>query len=168
MAVNINTLIGGNITVTIGGSTPTGHSDTRVTYTTASGHTDWSGEIVGELTQESIPNVYDIETLDIGTGVTSIGEFGFLDMVYDLKTIIFPNTLVSIGKGAFNKDDGITSITIPDSVTSIGVQAFYGCISLTSVTITANGGNALDVKQMVIDAIDDTSISDNITWNMPS
>ena len=76
--------------------------------------------------------------------------------------------MVSIGKGAFNKDDGITSITIPDSVTSIGVQAFYGCISLTSVTITANGGNALDVKQMVIDAIDDTSISDNITWNMPS
>jgi hypothetical protein len=43
----------------------------------------------------------------------------------------------AIGTGAFEKK-GITSITIPNSVTSIGDGAFYGCRSLTSVTIPSN------------------------------
>lgn len=87
-----------------------------------------------------------------------------------LKTITqidIGNTVTSIGSSAFDTS-GLTSVTIPDSVTSIGSGAFIECRSLTSVTITANGGNAENVKQMIIDAIDDTSISDNITWNMPS
>ena len=36
---------------------------------------------------------------------------------------------------AFNKCDGLTSITIPNSVTSIGKDAFYGCTGLTEITL---------------------------------
>ena len=49
-----------------------------------------------------------------------------------MKTII-PNSVTSIGEGAFS-GCSLTSLTIPNSVTSIGDFAFFGC-SLTSLTI---------------------------------
>jgi hypothetical protein len=74
------------------------------------------------------------------------------------------NTVTSIGDYAFAACYSLTSVTIPDTVTSIGEDAFGGSIGLTSVTITANGGNANNVKQMMISA----GVSSDITWNMPS
>ena len=46
-----------------------------------------------------------------------------------------PNSVTSIGKGAFSNCKSLTSVTIPGSVTRIGVGAFASCTSLTSVTI---------------------------------
>ena len=51
-----------------------------------------------------------------------------------INTII-PNSVTSIGFGAFYGCNGLTSIIIPNSVTSIGNYAFYGCTGLTSLTI---------------------------------
>lgn len=48
---------------------------------------------------------------------------------------IVPNTVVTIGEGAFYGCDLMTSVTIPNSVTTIGPKAFYGCSSLASVII---------------------------------
>ena len=52
-----------------------------------------------------------------------------------LSSYTIPDSVTSIGSGAFNWCTSLTSVTIPDSVTSIGKSAFYGCKSLTSVTI---------------------------------
>jgi len=52
-----------------------------------------------------------------------------------LTSIIIPNSVTSIGNGAFFKCSGLTSVTIPNSVTSIGDDAFAYCTGLTSVTI---------------------------------
>ena len=93
--LHVDKLVGGNIVITTGGSTPSGHTDTRVTYTSESGLPDWSGEIEGILTDNSIPNRYNIETIDIGTLVTSIGSY------------------------AFNGCSGLTSVTIGNGVTRI-------------------------------------------------
>ena len=49
-------------------------------------------------------------------------------------------------------------------MTSIGDGTFYECSNLTTVTIIANGGNAANVKQMMINA----GVAEGITWNMPS
>ena len=51
------------------------------------------------------------------------------------SVVVIPNSVTSIGMGAFSCCTGLTSITIPDSVTSIDNEAFYGCTGLTSVTI---------------------------------
>ena len=56
-------------------------------------------------------------------------------LIAGCKNTVIPNTVVSIGNGAFYGCSGLTSITIPNSVTSIGNLAFYGCSGLTSISI---------------------------------
>ena len=51
-----------------------------------------------------------------------------------------PDSVTSIGYGAFYGCTGLTSITIPDSVTSIGSNAFEYCTGLTSINV-ASGNN---------------------------
>ena len=46
-----------------------------------------------------------------------------------------PNSVTTIGEGAFDDCTGLTSINIPNSVTTIGDEAFYGCSGLTSIDI---------------------------------
>jgi hypothetical protein len=48
-----------------------------------------------------------------------------------------PNTLTSIGNGAFSGCSGLTSVTIGEGVTSIGNGAFSGCSGLSSVIFGA-------------------------------
>ena len=55
-------------------------------------------------------------------------------LIVGCKGTIIPNSVTSIGYGAF-QGSGLTSITIPNSVTSIGDQSFFACSSLTSITI---------------------------------
>ena len=54
----------------------------------------------------------------------------------EIKDLVIPNSVTSIGDYAFYNCSGLTSITIPNSVTSIGEYAFQYCSSLTSVYIT--------------------------------
>ena len=53
----------------------------------------------------------------------------------EVKDLVIPNSVESIGEAAFYYCSGLTSVTIGNSVTSIGDDAFYFCTGLTSVTI---------------------------------
>ena len=65
--------------------------------------------------------------------LTSIGNYAFKTCTA-LKTITIPNSVTSIGTGAF-ESTGLITITIPNSVTSIPTYAFWTCTALTSITI---------------------------------
>ena len=70
----------------------------------------------------------------IPNSVTSIGD-GAFGGCSGLISIEIPNSVTSIGHNAFTLCSGLTSIEIPNSVTSIGYNAFTSCSGLTSVTI---------------------------------
>ena len=63
----------------------------------------------------------------IPNSVTTIGE-GAFSGCKSLTNINIPNSVTTIGKGAFSHCDSLTSINIPNSVTTIGEGAFADCI----------------------------------------
>ena len=65
--------------------------------------------------------------------VTSIGKEAFKGK--DIIKITIPNSVTSIGNGAFYTCTNLASVSIPTSVTSIKNSAFEGCSSLASVSI---------------------------------
>ena len=55
----------------------------------------------------------------------------------EVKDLIIPNSVTSIGGSTFYGCSGLTSVTIPNSVTSIGTYAFSGCSDLSKVTLNS-------------------------------
>ena len=56
-------------------------------------------------------------------------------LVNGCKKTLIPNSVTSLGDGAFAGQSELTSITIPNSVTNIEFAAFSGCTKLSSITI---------------------------------
>ena len=89
---------------------------------------------------ENAHNLYingeEVKALVIPNSVTSIGDYAFSGCS-GLTDVTIPNSVTSIGKNAFYDCSGLTEVTIPNSVTSIGDYAFYGCKGLTQVICKA-------------------------------
>ena len=87
----------------------------------------------------------EIKDMVIPNSVTSIGSYAFSGCS-GLTSITIPNSVTSIDRRAFSYCSGLTSITIGSSVTCIDEGAFSGCSSLSSITIgssvTSIGGTA--------------------------
>ncbi len=81
----------------------------------------------------------NILKVEIPETVTSIGMISFGDpnrgSFQKLEEIIIPDSVVSIGYGAFWNCINLNSITIPNSLTSIDMYTFAGCTNITDITI---------------------------------
>jgi hypothetical protein len=77
--------------------------------------------------------------------------------------VIIPDSVTSIGIGAFQYCTSLTDITIPDSVITIGGSLLAGCTSLASVTIgnsvTSIGDQAFERTSLASVIIPDSVIS---------
>ena len=88
-----------------------------------------------EYIPEQLCNCLDkLTSVTIPNSVTSIGGGAFANCT-SLTSVTIPNSVTSIGNFAFSGCTSLTSLTIPNSVTSIGRWVFGNCSSLTSITI---------------------------------
>ncbi len=79
-------------------------------------------------------NGIEIKDLVIPNSITSIGENAFTGGG-GFTSVSIPNSVTSIGFSAFRDCTGLTRVVIPNSVTTIGTIAFYNCNGLTNITI---------------------------------
>lgn len=132
----------------------------------------------GEKYSGDIAIPSSLEHNGVSYSVTAIGENAF-NNCRDLHSVSIPNTVVSIGYGAFcgseklvsvNIPEGVTTIenftfkdcsslqtiSIPNSVTSIGEGAFYGCSGMSSLNI---GIGLIRVKTRAFGSCNITSLN---------
>ncbi len=76
---------------------------------------------------------YRITEIIIENGITSIGNYAFIDYG-KVKKVTIPDSVTRIGECAFMSCYSLTSITIPEKVKTIGRQAF-SYTHLTKITI---------------------------------
>ncbi len=76
-----------------------------------------------------------VESIVFEDGVTMVTDKMFYKGCANTTEISFPNSLVSIGEGAFYGCHVLDKICLPDSVMSIGDEAFCHCSSVKSVIL---------------------------------
>ena len=103
----------------------------------AEGYTDLVSRYIG-ISAPIINIPESVTYMNRTRKVTRIGPHAFqYEIGYPntfTKIVNIPNSITSIGNGAFKGCRSLSSISIPDSVSYIGSEAFYNC-GLTSITI---------------------------------
>ena len=102
-----------------------------------------------------------IKNVIVKKGVTRIGNFAF--DACGLSSISIPNSVTSIGMGAFRDCIALTSIIIPSGVNTIERGAFWGCNTLTSVSIPNSITNIIDYAFYGCSGLTSIAIPENVT-----
>lgn len=76
----------------------------------------------------------EIKHMVIPNGVESIGNYAFVEF-YNLTSLSISNSVTAIGDEAFEHCEYLTTLIIPNSVATIGKSAFGGCASITDLVI---------------------------------
>lgn len=74
------------------------------------------------------------KTVELPSGVTTIGENAFLDGE-KMEELILPEGVTHIGDSAFEMCKNLKKVTLPSSLVSIGEHAFYYCESLEIIEL---------------------------------
>ena len=96
---------------------------------------EWYPEIYTDRYTGHITIPESVEYNGSTYNVTSIGT-GAFNGCNNLTSVSIPNSITKIEDHAFYNCSGLNSITIPNSVTNIGRFAFAECSELTSVIIS--------------------------------
>ena len=77
---------------------------------------------------------YYLNTINIGDGITYIGENAFRAL-REVTNVTIPNTVTEIGDYAFSDEVKLESINIPTNLTTIGKYALSFCQKLPNITV---------------------------------
>ena len=133
--------------------------DQGLTYTL---NNDGTATVSGcDRTVTSIKIPSNVESNGQTYTVTSIGNSAFANRY--ITSVDIPDSVTSIGYGAFSECISLTSVTIPDSVTSIGDFAFTHCAGLTSVTIPGSVTSIGDYAFSECSGLTSVDIPDGVT-----
>lgn len=79
-----------------------------------------------------------------GKKVTSIGAWAFEEYIqgpgFNIKSVVIPDTVTSIGSEAFGNCENLKKVTLPSSVTSIGTYSAEGEVTIPDGVVTIAGG----------------------------
>ena len=92
-------------------------------------------DTVTSIGAEAFVYCESLTEIDLGKGVTEIGEHSFYDC--DLKKLEIPDSVESIGKTAFSDNKHLTEVKLGKGLTEIPERAFSFC-GLTSLNIPEN------------------------------
>ena len=79
----------------------------------------------------------DITSLEIGSGVTSVGSYAFYSCK-NLVSVSFPETLVAIYSHGFASCSSLEGVSFPHSLTTVDNMAFWNCNHIKKLTVCAN------------------------------
>lgn len=102
-----------------------------------------TGEMTNYKDVVSIPwKVYckEIQKIEIGTGITSIGDYS-LSWCENVTSVVIPPSVTRIGVDAFGWCSSLRDVTLPDGLLSIEREAFALCSSLETIDIPASVTN---------------------------
>ena len=112
---------------------------------------------------------YSDETTSTSSNTTIISSSR--NTAKTLTSVIFGDTVTSIGANAFQSCTGLTTISIPNNITSLGTSAFFGCTNLTSVSIGSGVSTittpyvlfdfCINLTNLTVDAANTTFASQN-------
>ena len=105
-----------------------------------------------------------ISHIVVESGATTIGASAFADLL-NVESISLPDTLVTIGSGAFNNtgaSHGIEYVVIPDSVKSIGTGAFRSG-GISRVRLSA-GITAIPESAFAYSGLTEVELPDKVTY----
>ncbi|MBE6193522.1 MAG: DUF1566 domain-containing protein [Rikenellaceae bacterium] len=80
----------------------------------------------------------------------------------NLKSVVLPNGLKTIGYGAFSLCSGLESVTIPETVTYIKSGAFYDCNKLTAIALPSGLLRIDDNAFASCDLVESVTIPDSV------
>lgn len=107
-------------------------SNGEITYRQAAAVTEFfSGEYSSTNPFFRNKNITSFDEFQYFTNVRSIGKNTFRES--SLTSIVFPNSVTSVGDVSFYRCADLESVTFGNSVTSIGDHAFFECTSLVNV-----------------------------------
>lgn len=110
-------------------------------------------------------NAFDqkgIVSVEIPDTVTSIGK-GAFSYCSELTSVKIPDTVTSISELMFENCDSLETVVLPDTVTDIGAEAFSKCDNLKSVTIPTSVTSIGDKAFSRCTALENITIPNSVT-----
>ena len=118
-----------------------------------------------EMNRSNTPYSNTIQRIEIGKGISYIGEYGL--MARKMKYITIPNETIDM-RAALHACAGLRYVAIPNSITTIWADTFYGCTQLEKICfpdnlVSLSGEAARDCIELKTVCLPETTVTLNST-----